>query len=297
MPYSKALISESEDTSYDSDGRPVIEIRESYEFFDDTMSYVHSHQAKDNFRTFASIREGTAHPSFAAAICKRIHAEKKSTIPPHQAWKMDIEWSTDAPKPDDPDPSKRRWKRDVSTSEQTRYIIKDKNEKLIVDAAGSPFDGGIPKTVQLQTFNFSHNVDASVYPLNSVDYSGYLNSDTWAGKAPYTCLMLYSAKEDFEGKYHFWEETFTIIYDKDDWRSKPANAGLYEIKIATISTPKRRVRIQVGGKDVTEPEPLYKDGTLIPYDRRPQDCNLIIVDADNTRPFGTLNLPIGPDPS
>jgi len=283
---------EGHSSTIGSDGTPILTYTEMWVMTDNTGSLVNIHQARLNFKATTGITEGGVYANYPFAFCRTITPKKRATRPPNQAWDVQVEYTTDCPVIDDPDPSKRRWKRKVSDSDQQRFIVRDKNNRLIVDTAGTPFDGGVPVNVKLTSYNWEHNVDWSVYRLDSIKrYSGALNSDTFLGCEPYTLMMTYSAEEDWEGKYHFAHEFYTAIYDPLGWRPKPANAGLYQIVTDQIFNKKRQ-RIQIDGKPATEPEPLDINGVLIPYAQRPQACIFVTVDYYNAIPFSSIGLPV-----
>ena len=291
MSFIAGILEQSHDASVTTDGIPVLTYAEQWRLKDNSGTWVGSHQARLNFTTATGIAPGAPYADYQFATCRRIRVKRQRTRVPFQAWTIDVEWSTETQKMDDPNPANRRWIREVSDSDQQRFIIRDRNNKLIVDTAGTPFDGGVPINVKLTTYNWEHNVDWSNYNLNSIgEYSGKINSDTFLGKPPGTLMLAYRAKENWEGIYHFATEFYTIIYDPQGWKPKPANAGLYYID-DTVN-PKKRTRIKVDGKDAIEPEPLDKNGAMIDYTRRPQDCIFVEVDYYNPIPFSSLNLPV-----
>jgi hypothetical protein len=290
MTVTAHLESEGHSATISNDGKPVLSYTENWLLQDTTSSSVNIHQARLNFTSATGITPGAQYGNYTYSLCRTVTPTKRPTRQPYQAWDVAVEYTTDCPLIDDPNPANRRWIREVTDSEQQRFIFRDRNNKLIVDAAGSPFDGGIPVNVRLKTWTWEHNVDASNYQLGKDDISGTINSDYFMGREPGTMYLTYRAKENWEGQYHFFTEFYTIIYDPLGWKPKPANAGLFYLNQKNGKTT--RTRIQVNGKDVVEPEPLSKDGyTVIPYDRRPQDCNFITVEYYESIPFNALNLP------
>lgn len=275
-----------------TDGTPVITAREVWLFKDDTNAKVRSQQARINFQNFTGIIPGSKYSEYQFATTRSVRAKKRSTRPPKQAWDVFVEYSTETQLVDDPVPANRRWKRSVSDTDQERHIIRDRNNKLIVDAAGTPFEGGVGVNVKLQSFVWRRIVDWANYDLNTKDLSGKINSDTFLGKPPGTLMLAYVGDEDWEGIYHIVHETFTIIFDPLGWKPKPVNAGLYELTSSRTGTGTIRQRIKdANNKDVTQPEPLTKDGKKVPDNLRPQECNFIEVDYYNPIPFGNLGLP------
>lgn len=282
------LIDESCDETINNDGKPVINFHEVWRMRDTNSGLVNINQARLNFQSNAGIQPGYVYSNFPYAYCKTVTPRKGKAKPPNQYWEVAVDYTTDCPLIDDPDPSHRRWVRSSSISSQQRYIFRDKNNQLIVDAAGSPFDGGIPVDVELTTLTWKHNTDWSVYDLGTQGkLSGCINSDTWAGCSPFTLKLAYTYEEQWEGKYHFASETFAITYDPLGWKPKPANAGLFYLKSGV------RTRIKdAAGKDAQEPEPLTTAGAVVPVGSRPGSCTFITVDYYPTLAFDSLGLPL-----
>lgn len=221
------------------------------------------------------------------------------TKAPFLAYFASYEFSTDAPLPeaDDNDPTTRRQLWSISPQIQSRYVIKDRNGKLIVNKAKQPFDGGIPVDVRLGSATVKRNKLAAGYDINSVlANSGKLNSVTFLGGEPGTVQVDISAEEKYEGGYHFWAETYTFSYDPQGWQPKPVNAGFFQR--AEVGSD-RLVRITYGDLDddsedpdgkVPEPEPLTTDGVLLPIASRPDGTNFIDVDYYDTMNFEDLDI-------
>jgi hypothetical protein len=286
MTITVEMLEESTSEFIGSDGKPVIEISETYLMKDSSSSRVYVNAARLNFHAATGIVPGAAHASTPVMRYRKVDPKRLETRQPYQRWSVTCTATTDCPLIDDPNPANRRWKRSVTDSDQQRFIFRDRDDKLIVDKAGTPFDGGIPVNVKLITYKWQHNTDWSVYNLGTIgSISGTINSDSFLGKDPYTLMLTYAATEEWEGQYHYASEEFTIIYDPMGWRPKPANAGLYEIKDS------KRQRIKIEGKEAIEPEPLTTAGAVIPYGQRPDACNFITVNYYNEIAFGDLGLP------
>lgn len=282
------LQDESHTKTINNDGKPVLEYQEVYLMEDNTNSTVNIHQAGVNFTSTTGIECGSNYANYNAALARPMSLKKHQTRPPCQKWNVTVNYTTDCPVIDDPDPSHRRWLRSSSISAQQRYVFRDKNNKLIVDAAGSPFDGGIPVDVELTTITWKHNVDWASYDIGTQGkLSGSLNSDTFAGCDPYTLKLAYSFNEEHEGQYHYAAETYSITYDPLGWKPKPANAGLFYLNSGV------RTRIKdAAGKDVGEPEPLTLAGAVVPVASRPSLCTFVTVEYHNTLSFSSIGLPL-----
>lgn len=231
---------------------------------------------------------GDAHPDDPYALVRKIHPVRKKTRIP-QAWDITVEWSTETTEEQlSANPIDRRVIRSESTSDQTRYITKDRNGKMIQDTAGSPFDGGIPVNVKLGSMVFTRNEthDSQYYVGKANTLSGYLNSTAFAGAAAGTLMLNVTAQETFEGDYHYWVVTYTMTYDPLGWQPNPLNAGMYKLSNGA------RIRITENGAPSSEPTPLDAAGAVVPVANRPDSCIFVDVDYYDTMDFSLLGLPL-----
>ncbi len=239
---------------------------------------------------------GAPYRFWSFATAHSIVPAKMPSVPPHNFWEVVIDYSTEGVVPDDPsdtDPVLRRVKRRTGTTQQQRFIIKDKNDVLITDAARSAFDGGIPVTDYLGTFIFERDEIHSEGSMSQAAIlSGQLNSILFAGCDPETLMLDVTGEEKWEGGYHFWTFTYTMTHDPLGWQPRPLNAGLYQL----VSGRRQRI-LEADGTKTQEPQPLYADsftvpppGTVIPENRRPDDCRFVEVDHYDTFDFATLGL-------
>lgn len=231
------------------------------------------------------------------------------TRPPHCAAEVTITWATNNPVPnaDSTDPSTVRTLWDLQTIIQQRYITKDRNGKLIVNAAGQPFDGGVPADVRLGQATAKLKILTASFDKSVVmKHSGKINSATYLGAAAGTLQVDISASQAVEGSYDFFNVTYVFTYDPLGHQPKPANVGFFQ----TTSTAGIVVPITVGdlsdpqtsdATKVQEPEPLYdqaaedadgthviKKGRVVPYDKRPDGCSFVTVDYFPSLAFSTL---------
>jgi hypothetical protein len=158
---------------------------------------------------------------------------------------------------------------------------------MILDAAGSPFDGGVPVTEWLGNISWKRDeVHTSTSMSQAVALSGKINSDVFMGCAIGTLILKVTGEEKWEGTYHFWTFTYEMTYDKAGHDPRPLNAGLWK-KVSG-----NRVRItEYDGTDSAQPQPLTTGGDVIPVASRPGSCNFITVEHHNTLAFATLGLP------
>lgn len=284
MTFSFQSVKQDMDASVNSDGRFVKKYVDTY------LAKSTTELTRDQVASSIGILPGAPHPDWEFATCNNIKISRRPTRAPHCAWDATYSYATDAVVPEDDgdtDPELRRVKRRTGTSTQQRFIIRDRNNEMILDAAGSPFDGGVPVTVYLGTLVFERDETHNSSKMSQAALlSGKLNSTTFMGCAPETLLLDVTGEENWEGAYHFWTFTYTMTYDKDGWQPAPANAGLYQL------TSGQRVRItESDGSDTQQPQPLTALGNVVPEASRPAACNFIDVDFYPTFNFATLGLP------
>lgn len=239
---------------------------------------------------------GSLHPDDIFASCEDIDISlgPVKTKVPFTRRIITVAWSTKAPFPNavSTDPTMLRTEWEVESIVQTRYIVRDRNGKLIVNTAGSGYDGGVPVDVRLGVAIARRNKGGVGYDKSTVlQLSGKWNSATFLGGAPETVQTDVKAKEFYEGAYHFWAETYTFTYDPLGWQPRITNGGFYQL---VNGQPKKIKNSDLNPDEnndpVQEPEPLDANGALIPYAARPDACTFIKVDAYGSYDPNTLNL-------
>lgn len=295
MAFTFTLIEDVMSLTVDSSGKMIKTYDRKYLCKSDTEKTL------DQVAAAVGVLPGAPHPDFAIATAKRIGTTRRPTLAPHCAWDHSIHYSTEGVVPEDDesfDPEDRRVKRRTGTTQQQRFIIKDRNDVLITDAAGSAIDGGVPVTDYLGTITWERDEDHTSSSMSQAAIlSGKINSLTFMGCDPETLMLEVTGEEKYEGSHHFWTFTYTMVYDRKGWQPKPLNAGLYQLKDG------RRERIQevdeAGKKQNTqEPQPLYSSsnvvpgpGRVIPVASRPGSCNFLDIDHYIAFDFTTLGLP------
>ncbi|MBS3928118.1 MAG: hypothetical protein KGZ65_06750 [Sphingomonadales bacterium] len=294
MAFSVQWLVDGPNTSrIEQSGRIVSKYKRTYLYKTDAASPPTDAQ----ITTDVGIAPGSPHPDDANATCQSVEISHGvgPTKCPHFARHVVVEWATNAPVPNtvstDPTTMRTRWS--LAPTIQQRYIVRDRNGAMIVNAAGQPFDGGIPVAVRLGTAVARRNVTAAGYNQNTVlANSGKLNSTTFLGGAAGTIQVDISAEEKYDGGYHYWEEVYTFAYDPLGWQPKPMNAGFFQKGTYGLT---RIINSDLDDTNdplapVQEPEPLLPDGTLVPVDDRPGLCNFITVDAYGSMDFSTFGL-------
>lgn len=222
------------------------------------------------------------------ATLEDIEIDRLETIPPYCRWEVSIVFDTQAraPQSDTSDPTQWRVKRSKRYRELPRSIIKDRNEKPILNAAGDPFAGGIPVTDYPWIFVYEWNRNV---PTSDVFHAS-MNQAKFNGCDPYTLLCLIHSEEVYEGAFHYWKETIEMHYDAQGWKPKPVNAGLQQL-IAGEAVPCRDGQNQ----PCAEPQPLH-DGTfgavglMVKVTDRPDKCGFVTVDHYRAADFTKIGV-------
>lgn len=222
------------------------------------------------------------------ATLEDCEVDRLDTVPPHCAWDVTLTYSTQAkaPQSDTQDPTQWRTKRSKRYRELPRSIIRDKNDKLIVNAAGDPPSGGVPITDYpwIFVYEWNRNVPTSDTFHASINLAKFNNCD------PFTLLCLIHSEEVYEGAFHYWKETIEMHYDALGWKPKPVNAGLYQLKSGS-KVPCRDDQNQ----PAAEPQPLH-DGTfgavglMVATVDRPDKCGFVTVDHYKTSDFTKIGV-------
>lgn len=289
MAFKSVKIAESADFSISSDGKLTKTYHETWRCTDNV------YHTTDDVVLSLGILPGTSFSGYAYATARKVGPKRLFHQNPVFTWDVEIEYSTDTPTAAE-DPVARPVKRRVHTTEQQRNIFRDSSNQLILDAAGSPPDGGIPVNHHMPTVVWERNESAASFSMTSfVTLSGTLNSSSYAGCDPKTLLLVATAEETFEGQYHFWKCVYTMMYNDQGWQPQFVNAGLFQLTY-TGSTPNGRVRIYDGKEPAQDPQPLYgasgagPKGTVVPIANRPGDCNFITVAYNGLMDHSTLGL-------
>ncbi len=288
------LVDFSGDSEVQSGGRCVSTYMRKYLFRTDSAVFLTEPQVAG---AIGITRGSPLSDTDTNAVCHKVSIGPGPvmTKAPFLAYYATYYFATNAtvPEEDDDDPTTTRTLWSVSPQIQSRYVIKDRNGKLIVNTAKQPYDGGIPVDVRLGSVTASRRKDAAGYNMASVlANSGKLNSAPYLGGAAGTVQVDISASEKYEGAFHFWEETYKFSYDPQGWQPKPTSAGFFE---RISSTDLRRILNSDLDPDgtsdpVQEPEPLDDDGILVPIADRPDGCVFVEVDYFPTMDFSSFGL-------
>lgn len=299
-------IAEESDSTIQSDGRIVNTYKRTYQYRTDAPV----RPTESDIIADIGIVPGSPYDNDVTATANKvtIGPGPVMTRPPYLCYHVGITWATNSPNPaeNSTDPTTRRTLWSIKANVEPTNVIKDKNGKLIVNAAGQPFEGGVPTNIRYGVAVARRNVDATAYDKSTVmAHSGKVNSVKFLGGDPGTVQVDIEAEERFEGSSHFWAETYTFSYRKYGWQPKPANAGFFKlvdhgfanmvvepIYIGDLSDPPTNDRTKV-----QEPEPLYDadgdgyiKGSVVPYHRRPDDCTFVTVDFYDTMDFNSFGL-------
>lgn len=279
------------------DGRLVNEYTHTYLFRTDSATLLTPAQVVSAI----GIAVGSPYTGDIKALCWKaeVGIGPVMTRPPYMAYLATYHWSTAKTAAEDPtstDPLDRRVVWSLRPNIQGRYIIRDRNQELIVNTAGQPFASGVPVDQRFGTAIARKNVDAAGFDKASVMAdSGKVNSVPFLGGAEGTVQVDIEAEERYEGAYHFWAVTYTFSYDPDGWQPKAASAGFFQRTAVGAATLKRIVNSDIGDPNnpddpVQEPEPLDADGVLVDIDDRPDDCAFVEVDWFDEMDFNDFAL-------
>lgn len=301
MAWAIGLVDFSGKSEVQSDGRCVASYMRKYLVRTDAAVM----QPESVVAAAVGITRGSPIASDPNAICNSVEITPGPvpTRPPFLAYFATYQFSTAtvAPEDDDDDPTTSRTLWSISPQIQSRYVIRDRNGKLIVNTAKQPFDGGIPMDVRLGSATATRRKDAAGYDRSTVlANSGKLNSVTFMGGAPGTVQVDISASERYEGAFHFWEETYTFAYDPQGWQPKPISAGFFQRLSIDPMSPnydklKRIINSDIGDTNdptagVQEPEPLNAAGVIVPIADRPDACVFVTVELFDEMDFEDFGL-------
>lgn len=180
-----------------------------------------------------AIQPGSPFPNDPNATCQSVEIGPVSerTRTPNLAYIIKIEWATNAPVPNvvSTDPATTRTIWTLGSTIQSQYIIEDRQGVMILNAAGQPFDGGVPVDMRFGKATATRNITAIGYDQDAiVAMSGKLNLYTFLGGSPGTVQVDVEASEKYEGDYHFWEERYTFNHKPTGWQPRPMNAGFFQ---------------------------------------------------------------------
>ncbi|TXI90407.1 MAG: hypothetical protein E6Q40_00930 [Cupriavidus sp.] len=242
------------------------------------------------------ITEGSLFADDPTCSLGEIDIDRTASKPPQQAWLVELTYSNEAPVPENasPDPTQRRIKMDKGYRELTRNIIKDKNGKAILNAAGDPYQSGVPVTTYPETFNYQWARNTP-----SKGFHQTINLNKFNGCDPFTLMCLVKSSLEYEGSYRFWNESIEMIYDPLGWKPRPLNAGIRQRKAGLTKLIDILDAFQ---QPVTEPQPLYDaasedadsshiEGTEVPVSDRPNGCTYVTVEYFDIKDFAKIGVP------
>lgn len=229
---------------------------------------------------------GQNHSFDLNAVLVDMSLERQETTTPWCLWDLVLNYSTEGPPlgENSTDPTMQRVLRTWQTSEQTLHIVKDRNGDAILNAAGMPFEGGIPVSVELPTLVYTRN-ESTFSGAIATAYANSLNKYAFSGAEPGTLKLKISADEKHEGEYDYWVVRYEMAYFPLGWQPKPVNAGLYQLIDDELVVCRDRDR-----NPVSSPVPLYEEGEQIPIEDATDDLNYVDVYFFNEMDFEDLGL-------
>ncbi len=216
MSFSVGLVSDGpHQSTVEQSGRIVSRYQRVYQY----KTTAAARPTEASILTDVAITPGSPYPNDAHASCVSVEVGPgpERTRPPKLCYHVKVEWAT----------TRTQWT--LGSTIQSTYIVEDRHGKMIVNAAGQPFDGGIPVDQRFGKATATRCVDAAGYDQNAiVAMSGKLNLYTFLGGAPGTVQVDVEASEKYEGDYHFWEERYTFQHKPTGWQPRPMNAGFFQ---------------------------------------------------------------------
>ena len=290
MTFKSGLIEDKSDYTITSDGKIVKVYDRVYNCSSNTLLTL------DQVYLNLGILLGSPYPDYAYATCRKASPTRLFHKAPFYDWRVDCQWSTDTTVAAE-NPTDRPVKRKVQSNETQRYIFRDSDGQIILNAAGDPPDGGIPVNHHMPTVSWQRNEAADTFDIGYFNLlSGKLNSVTFGGWSPETLLLIASAEETWEGKYHFWACNYLMIGNDQGWQPQFLNAGLFQL-IGPGSTMAGKLKVRIYESDHTpaeDPRCLYGPGSnigrQIPLASLPGAGNFIKVKYSGLMDFSSLNL-------
>lgn len=247
-------------------------------------------------KNYLGLRTGQPFGDDPNATLGDIEIDRRATIPPHCAWDVRLSFATGArvPQSDSQDPTQWRTKRSKRYREITRYIVKDRDDKLIVNAAGDPYPGGVPAPDYPSIFVYDWNRNVKTDDA----FHGSINLNAFNGCDPFTLLCLITSEEVFEGAFHYWKETIEMHYDKYGWKIKPVNAGLKQLYYPPAGGDPQKVDcLDDQNQPLPDPQPLYdgtragtKKGQMVAIADRPDKCDFLTVEHFEIKDFSKIGV-------
>lgn len=290
MTFTSGLVEDKADFTISSDGKIVKVYSRQYKCQNPALLTL------DQVCTNLNITLGSPHPDYAFATCRKVQPERLFHKPNNSAWIVNCEWSTDTPIAAE-DPTQRPVKRKVQSNETQRYIFRDSDGQIILNAAGDPPDGGIAVNHHMPSVSWQRNESGDTFDIGYFNLlSGKLNSVPFGGWAAETLLLIASAEETFEGKYRYWACNYLMLGNDQGWQPQFLNAGLFYL-VGSGTTMGGKLKLRVYGDDnqpSEEPRCLYGAGSQlgnkIPLSALPGAGNFIKVKYSGLMDFSSLNL-------
>lgn len=285
MAFKPELVADEMTPTMQSDGRIVRTYKKRYLCWNDTLL------TNAGVLQALGVAQGDTLSEDPLATLRSCPVKRRMTRSNPFAWDVDLDYSTDAPaltSQNADDPTQVRTKRNWTTTEEQRYIIRDRNDNLIVNKLGNPPAGGIPYNVELPMLVYERN-EADFSGAVAMEYSGSINASAFSGAAIGTLKLKVTGEEVWEAKHHYWRVRYEMVYDVEGWNPKFINADVVEKNAAGKIVPILDDQLQ----PITEPMALDIDGHLIPRSTllsNPAAAIWITVDKRRSKEFQKLGL-------
>jgi hypothetical protein len=202
--------------------------------------------------------------------CKKISVAPDQEDP--QQWLVTVEHGSDQPGETKRDPNQmtenpllRLAEVSVSSESTKRPLEVDLDGEALLNSAFDPFDPPYEDDDFRQVYQVTKNM-SSFNDLESFEYLGAINSDTFLGSGPGTWRMRdYSGQSSFENDVYYWKVTLKLERSKKPFAVKLLDAG-YQGFVGGL-TPgqgfKRVVLLDPNGQAYTQPVLLDGNGSAL----------------------------------
>lgn len=166
-----------------------------------------------------------------------------------------------------------------------RPVIKDINNKLIVNAAKQLFDP-LPEIDDCRpTLTFTKNL-ASFDASLAYTYVNSINATPWYSGAAQTwkCMNIASSQQQENGIF-YWPTTFEFQYHSETWKLVVANYGRSYLAAGFLIEGKDN-----NGNPVSDPFPLDSSGGIL-LSPTANNINYLQFDVYQQQEFNNLSLP------
>lgn len=218
---------------------------------------------------------GSAFPGDPLAIC--INRSARSDSSTQYIWRVQCEYSSEAPDPDkqDENPLLRPTEFKISTEKQKEGIDADINGNKLVNSAGDPFLPPIERDGTLIKLTATKNLAIAAFnSATALEYVDKVNDDTWQGFPPFSVkLESVEASQKWESNMTFWATTwnFSVKMTREDdaWIGGWSPIRILDQGYHELVDGERRAISEQLGRAKSTPTLLDGNGAVLPEEDDP----------------------------